>query len=431
MTASECVERLLDHGLADVDRAALHDVSRRVLEALPPGGSVLDVWWTPGRLEVFGTHTDYAGGRSLVCAVPRGMLLAARRRIDGRVVVTDAASGESVAIEPGCDPSTFSAWRRYVAVVVDRLSRNFPGAVRGCEIAFESTLARASGMSSSSALVIALASALVSLNDLAQQDAWTANIRSPIDAAGYYACIENGRTFGGLAGTSGVGTHGGSEDHAAILTGRRGIVTAFRFAPMTRLQDVAVPADWRFVIATSNVRAEKTGPAQASYNRLADEVQVLLDWWIACETPASSLADALRTDAAAADRLREIVKVSGLPRTAIESLTRRLDHFVGEDAIVGRAPAAFADGDRTLIGELSAASQAIAESLLRNQVAETVELARNARRLGAFAARSFGAGFGGSVWALLDDGRRAAERFAAAWHPEAFIMQPGPPHTAL
>jgi galactokinase len=430
MTASECVERLLDHGLADVDRAALHDVSRRVLEALPPGGSVLDVWWTPGRLEVFGTHTDYAGGRSLVCAVPRGMLLAARRRIDGRVVVTDAASGESVAIEPGCDPSTFSAWRRYVAVVVDRLSRNFPGAVRGCEIAFESTLARASGMSSSSALVIALASALVSLNDLAQQDAWTANIRSPIDAAGYYACIENGRTFGGLAGTSGVGTHGGSEDHAAILTGRRGIVTAFRFAPMTRLQDVAVPADWRFVIATSNVRAEKTGPAQASYNRLADEVQVLLDWWIACETPASSLADALRTDAAAADRLREIVKVSGLPRTAIESLTRRLDHFVGEDAIVGRAPAAFADGDRTLIGELSAASQAIAESLLRNQVAETVELARNARRLGAFAARSFGAGFGGSVWALLDDGR-AAERFAAAWHPEAFIMQPGPPHTAL
>lgn len=430
MTASECVERLLDHGLADVDRAALHDVSRRVLEALPPGGSVLDVWWTPGRLEVFGTHTDYAGGRSLVCAVPRGMLLAARRRIDGRVVVTDAASGESVAIEPGCDPSTFSAWRRYVAVVVDRLSRNFPGAVRGCEIAFESTLARASGMSSSSALVIALASALVSLNDLAQQDAWTANIRSPIDAAGYYACIENGRTFGGLAGTSGVGTHGGSEDHAAILTGRRGIVTAFRFAPMTRLQDVAVPADWRFVIATSNVRAEKTGPAQASYNRLADEVQVLLDWWIACETPASSLADALRTDAAAADRLREIVKVSGLPGTAIESLTRRLDHFVGEDAIVGRAPAAFADGDRTLIGELSAASQAIAESLLRNQVAETVELARNARRLGAFAARSFGAGFGGSVWALLDDGR-AAERFAAAWHPEAFIMQPGPPHTAL
>jgi galactokinase len=430
MTASECVERLLDHGLADVDRAALHDVSRRVLEALPPGGSVLDVWWTPGRLEVFGTHTDYAGGRSLVCAVPRGMLLAARRRIDGRVVVTDAASGESVAIEPGCDPSTFSAWRRYVAVVVDRLSRNFPGAVRGCEIAFESTLARASGMSSSSALVIALASALVSLNDLAQQDAWTANIRSPIDAAGYYACIENGRTFGGLAGTSGVGTHGGSEDHAAILTGRRGIVTAFRFAPMTRLQDVAVPADWRFVIATSNVRAEKTGPAQASYNRLADEVQVLLDWWIACETPASSLADALRTDAAAADRLREIVKVSGLPRTAIESLTRRLDHFVGEDAIVGRAPAAFADGDRTLIGDLSAASQAIAESLLRNQVAETVELARNARRLGAFAARSFGAGFGGSVWALLDDGR-AAERFAAAWHPEAFIMQPGPPHTAL
>jgi galactokinase len=430
MTASECVERLVDHGLAGVDRPALLDVSRRVLDVLAPGGNVFDVWWTPGRLEVFGTHTDYAGGRSLVCAVPRGMLLAARRRTDSRVVVTDAASGESVSIEPGSDPSTFSGWRRYVAVVVDRLSRNFPGAVRGCEIAFESTLARASGMSSSSALVIALASALVSINDLAQRDAWTANIASPIDAAGYYACIENGRSFGGLAGTSGVGTHGGSEDHAAILTGRRGIVTAFRFAPMTRLQDVAVPAEWRFVVAPSNVRAEKTGPAQASYNRLADEVQVLLDLWIAREAPASSLAHALRTDAAAADRLRDIVKTSGLPGAVIESLTRRLDHFVAEDAIVARAPAAFADGDRPLIGELSAASQAIAESLLRNQVAETVELARAARRLGAFAARSFGAGFGGSVWALLED-VRAAERFAAARHPQPFIKQPGPPHAAL
>ena len=45
------------------------------------------------------------------------------------------------------------------------------------------------------------------------------------------------------------------------------------------------------------------------------------------------------------------------------------------------------------------------------------------------AARSFGAGFGGSVWALVEAG--AAREFAAAWHPEAFVMRPGAPQMTL
>ena len=34
-------------------------------------------WWIPGRLEVFGKHTDYAGGRTLVAALPRGFVVLA------------------------------------------------------------------------------------------------------------------------------------------------------------------------------------------------------------------------------------------------------------------------------------------------------------------------------------------------------------------
>ena len=40
-------------------------------------------WFVPGRLEIFGKHTDYAGGRSLLAAVPtrlRGRRPAARGR---------------------------------------------------------------------------------------------------------------------------------------------------------------------------------------------------------------------------------------------------------------------------------------------------------------------------------------------------------------
>jgi len=46
-------------------------------------------------------------------------------------------------------------------------------------------------------------------------------------------------------------------------------------------------------------------------------------------------------------------------------------------------------------------------------IEETIRLAALAREAGAFAASSFGAGFGGSVWALVRAGE--ADQFAAAW----------------
>ena len=39
-------------------------------------------WTMPGRIEVLGKHTDYGGGRVLVCAVDRGVTVHAER-VDG------------------------------------------------------------------------------------------------------------------------------------------------------------------------------------------------------------------------------------------------------------------------------------------------------------------------------------------------------------
>jgi galactokinase len=54
-----------------------------------------------------------------------------------------------------------------------------------------------------------------------------------------------------------------------------------------------------------------------------------------------------------------------------------------------------------------------AERLLGNQVPETIALARIARELGAVAASAFGAGFGGSVWAMVKTD--CAESFKSEW----------------
>ena len=48
---------------------------------------------------MFGTHTDYAGGRSLVAAVPRGFVFLAAPRPDRLIRVVDARAGGHAATD--------------------------------------------------------------------------------------------------------------------------------------------------------------------------------------------------------------------------------------------------------------------------------------------------------------------------------------------
>ncbi len=57
------------------------------------------------------------------------------------------------------------------------------------------------------------------------------NILDAVDLSVYLACAENGQSFRGLEGDAGVGTFGGSEDHAAILNGRPSRLSLFEFSP--------------------------------------------------------------------------------------------------------------------------------------------------------------------------------------------------------
>src|SRR5262245_22474636 len=406
-------------------------------------GDETSAWWVPGRLEVFGTHTDYAGGRTLVCAVPRGFAVIGRRRADGILHVVDARRDQDVTlgasdIERYLESSS-PGWRRYVAVVLRRLARNFPGASLGADLAFASDLPRASGMSSSSALMVAVATVLAKAGGLEARTEWRENIASSRDEAGYYACIENGLSFGTLSGDGGVGTHGGSEDHAAILTATPGQMSAFAFVPMRALDTVALPPEWTFVVTPSGVPAQKAGTAREAYNRLSEGTRILLDLWNRPPGPiASSLGAALVSEAitlqstaspVSVDRLRVRVQQSNVPGWSPSALEARLDHFIREDARIPEAVKIFANGDSSQVGQLAADSQADAETLLGNQIPETIALPRTARTRGALASRSFGAGLGGSVWARVERGR--AEEFARRWAADAFVAAPGPPLVEL
>ncbi len=394
-------------------------------------------WFIPGRIEIFGKHTDYAGGRSLVAAVPRGFAVVAAPRGDRRVRTIDARWRDSMEISPTDAHSKFAGWSNYVAVVARRFADNFPGADFGADIAVLSDLPRAAGLSSSSALVVGIATALAERAGLRDRPEWQAAIGNTLDLAGYLGAVENGMTFKTLRGTSGVGTHGGSEDHTAILSGVADHVSAYAYVPVRHLGDDPMPTDWRFVVAASGIQADKAGGAKERYNRASLGTRALLELANAsCGTSWPTLAALLASSPDASGHLRELATSNGMSGFSPAELTTRLTHFVAEDGRVPLAAAAFGRADEQALGDLSSASQTQADALLNNQTPETRSLAELARGQGAFASSSFGAGFGGSVWALVR--RDDAEAFAARWlaayrsafpavtRAEVFVTRPGP-----
>jgi galactokinase len=398
-------------------------------------------WFVPGRIEVFGKHTDYAGGRSLLAAVPRGFGVAARPRTDGRVHVMDVRYGARATIDPADDGSTLTGWASYVQVVARRFARNFPGAELGIDLAIASDLPRAAGLSSSSALVVAVSTALARRAGLPSRPEWRAEIGCVEDLAWYLGCVENGLDYRGLPGTAGVGTHGGSEDHTAILACRVGCLSQYRFVPVSHEGDIPMPPAWAFVIASSGVHADKAGSVRDDYNRASLATRALLQCWNdAADQPTRSLGAALCADGALA-RLRHLIAARTPAGYSASALATRLSHFAAEDGRVPEAARAFALADARTLGILSRDSQREADEWLGNQTPETRALAGAAFDTGALAASSFGAGFGGSVWALVPSSD--AKAFTDAWLAdyvrrcparsgvEWFIARPGPALTEV
>ena len=462
---AHCAEALRDAGVAP-------DAPARAL-------------FVPGRIEVLGKHTDYAGGSSLVAAPERGVCLVAADRDDAavRAFALDLAL-QRHAVRGGLEhpprkndipgpravgPETHRArrlcgavglgdtaefavaenlvptaghWSNYPMTTARRLARNFGGDLRGADVAFSSDLPVAAGMSSSSSLMVAFYLALAAVNRLDRRAAYRENITSPESLAAYLGAVENGQTFGSLVGDKGVGTFGGSEDHTAMLCCRPGTLSQYAYCPTRPERTIPLPAGYTFAIASSGIAAEKTGEAMAPYNRSSHLASaVAAAWRDATGRDDATIADALASSDPdeAAERMRAILAQlpAGSPFSA-EELAARFEHFRAENVeILPAAGDALAAGDLAEFRRQVDRSQRLAETLLGNQVPQTVCLARSARESGAAAASAFGAGFGGSVWAMVrEDEAEAflenwAARYALAHTAEAaeasfFRTRPGP-----
>ena len=375
-------------------------------------------WRVPGRVEVLGKHTDYAGGSVLVGAVDRAITARARR--------VEGSPGSLTATTDGGDPVTLRAgvapglepghWGRYLHTVLDRLTLNF-GKGAAAHLSISSDLPPASGMSSSSALVCATALALASLNGWDEDPRWIKAMPDRLSLAGYLAAVEGGRAWRDLPGTSGVGTRGGSEDHTGMLCGTRDRLLLAEFDPMRVERTISFPSQWALVVGVSGVLAHKTGAALEDYNRGPSTVQTMLARWN--ETTG-------RADASLAGAVRHLVgdatgeQAAGDP--ALKDLLRlcdpgyerqRIEQFLIESLVLVPEGARLIAAADPGVGEVLERSQELADRGLCNQVPQTRLMVSLAREAGAIGASSFGAGWGGSVYALVRADE--AEGFAAQW----------------
>src|SRR5207253_167660 len=130
---SDARSRLVAAGMSEHEaerkQALLDKATASLLRLTDVAAGIVFRSWVPGRIEFLGKHTDYAGGRSLLCAAERGICVAVTPRRDDRLRVYDAITGEMLdeRMSQPAIPEAASAGHSatHVRTVPRRLGRNF------------------------------------------------------------------------------------------------------------------------------------------------------------------------------------------------------------------------------------------------------------------------------------------------------------------
>jgi galactokinase len=362
--------------MADVDGVAADpakiDPVRLVerLRAVDPvaraaGDDAIEVIRAPGRVNLIGEHTDYNDGFVMPAAIGLELRLAVIPTEDREVIVTLDETGETASIDLDAIGPPTRTWIDYVAGVAWALGESGL-AMRGFRGVLASTVPQGAGLSSSAALEMASALALLGP---------TATVPAARRA-----------TLGQRAENGYVGVQSGVMDQFASAAGVAGQAILLDCRSLD-VRHVPLPPDLRLVVCHSgsahkletseyNQRRAECDRAVAEIRRLDPSVEALRD-----VTPELLAAAEPRMDEVAARRAR---------------------HVVEEDLRVHEAEAALVHGDLAEVGRLFAASHASLRDLYEVSSPELDALVEIATAVpGVVAARLTGAGFGGSTVNLV------------------------------
>jgi len=363
---------------------------------VPPTGMAC----APGRLNLIGEHIDYCGLTVLPMAIRRSVWVAFAPGDSSRVRASTSVQGlEPCQFDagPAIEPGPPGDWGNYVKAAVRTLVEERREPSRGLDLYIASDLPVAAGLSSSSALVVAVALAFMWVNRDSSAP------RFSLDLPGRRAALAERLAIGERF----VGTAGGAMDQGASLLGVAGHALAMDFRPL-RAQAVRFPPDWRVVVAHSGDSAEKSGAAQEAYNRLTKNASAAADSVSAKLRDRGSVPRQNRwsTDGGLASYPRLFKGTSArrlidLAESILsEEQLRSFRHIGTEHCRVRAMLCALGDEDLTAAGDLMNASHASLRDDLAGSTPALDSLVDRARSAGAAGARLTGAGMGGCAIAL-------------------------------
>ncbi len=120
------------------------------------------IFAAPGRVNIIGEHTDYAEGFVMPAAINFVTLAAVSPRSDGKIVIYSENYGEERSFDAGQLPARSGEWSDYPLGVVYTLSKE-GNRIPGFSLSIWSDVPLGSGLSSSAALEVSTALALLSL----------------------------------------------------------------------------------------------------------------------------------------------------------------------------------------------------------------------------------------------------------------------------
>jgi len=327
------------------------------------GGTADGVWFAPGRANLMGEHTDYNEGFVLPFALGQGIVAAAARRSDRRLVLCSAQEPGSlveVALD-GLEPGQVTGWAAYPAGVAWALAcagYEVPGAC----VAIDSDVPAGAGLSSSAALECATALVL----------------SGPAAGRRELAAITR------RAENDFVGVPSGIMDQSASLLSRRGHALLLDCRSLEASQVPFDPAAYGAHLLLINTRASHQLTA-GEYGRRRAE----------CEQAARLLG---------VPSLRYLTDVGDLRRLTDPVLRRRARHVVTDNQRVLEVAGLLTSGSGDpypAIGRLLTQAHLSLRDDFEISWPEADATVDAALAAGALGTRMIGGGFGGSVLALV------------------------------
>ena len=329
-------------------------------------------FFSPGRINLIGEHTDYNGGHVFPCAISLGTYGAARKREDNKLRFYSANFEDLGIIETSLDDLKYDKkdnWVNYAKGMIYFLKETGHDVDKGMDIFIEGNIPNGSGLSSSASLEM--------LIGVIAQELFNLDIdRVDLVKLG----METENKF--------IGVNSGIMDQFAVRMGKQNQAILldtntleYSYAPVDMGNNV-------IVIMNTNKRREL---ADSKYNERRSE----------CETAVGELQAKLdiktlgELDAQTFDEYAYLIED--------ENRLKRARHAVWENQRTMQAQAALEEGNLEKFGRLVNASHVSLEHDYEVTGIELDTLAHTAwKQEGVLGARMTGAGFGGCGIAIVD-----------------------------